>query len=317
MWRWLHIERDSMGAPGNANTVHGTIKAVENDRPQAGQSWVFIDQTLGEESRNQYENGIMSAGGASYTVIENINICLFPNWLIGDCLFSPFLFFQGIRARVTITITRIPLGLQGNPFTLHDDDDDTALPRLPDLNLIQNDDAKDKNLFSWAYIRPINDGGGGKTNEQDFPFDLNTSDDEAMNPNYYTPRHQSIGANDEVYWVVYLLSIFQGPLLEDFDPNQQVGILGWCVLPGNPCGNLSILYVEQYRDPGGCRGLEPQAGVRSGLQATVAHEIGHSFGGMHKDGGIMASEEQACLKNNPQFTDITLNRIRSTRKPGG
>lgn len=34
-------------------------------------------------------------------------------------------------------------------------------------------------------------------------------------------------------------------------------------------------------------------------------------------GGIMASGSQACLKVNPQFTDITLNRIRSVRNPGG
>ncbi len=219
-----------------------------------------------------------------------------------------------------MTVLNDPAGAPPNnvPFDLHDDDDDTILPHLPDLDWLQDNDNPNQNLFVWAYVRPIHDGGGGKTDERDFPFDLNTDDDEAKNPNYYTPRRQSVKANDEVYWVVYLLSIFQGPLLEDFDPNQQLGTLCWCVLPGNrnPCGNLSIFYVEQYRDPGGCRGLDHQAGVRSGLQATIVHEIGHSFGGIHADGGIMASGTQACLKNDPRFTDITLNRIRSTRRPG-
>jgi hypothetical protein len=303
VWRRLHIERDSMQAPPNrpqacpggwivnVNTVCGMITNVAAGAPN--NSIVTTDQFL--EDLNQYENGLLRLGPAA----RRFNV-------LGNA--------AGPNATVTVQNDAAGAPPSNVPFDLHDDDDDAILPRLPDLDLVQDNDNPKQNLLVWAYVRPTNDGGGGKTDERDFPFDLNTSDKEATDPNYYAPRHQSIGANDEDYWVVYLLSIFQGPLLKDFDPNQQLGFLGLCVLPGNPCGNLSIFYVEQYRE--WCGGLNPQAGVRSGLQATVVHEIGHSLGGIHSDGGIMASGTQACLKNSLQFTDITLNRIRSTSKPG-
>ncbi len=39
----------------------------------------------------------------------------------------------------------------------------------------------------------------------------------------------------------------------------------------------------------------------------------------YADGGIMATwtTDKVCLKQNPQFTNITLNRMRSIRYPGG
>ena len=280
----------------NMNTVCGSITNVAPG-PQANQSLVTIDQTL--EDVDQYENGLLRLGpppARQFNALGNT---------------------AGVNATVRVQNDAGGAPPVNQPFDLHDDDNDAVLPRLPDLGWMQDSDNPQQNLFAWAYIRPVDDGGGGTTGEQGFPFDVNTEDDnEALNESYYTKR-QSTNSNSNDYWVVYLLSAFQGPVFRDGDPNDQPARIGVCSFvgqaPGTICGNVLLFYVEAYRDA--CGGLDTAPGIRSGLQATVVHEVGHSFGAdlFHTEGGIMA---QGCLKA-PQFTEITLNRIRSAQRPGG
>lgn len=59
-----------MAAPGNANTITGIIKAVENNNPQPGQSYIFIDQALID--KDQYEGGTLGARGAMFPQARRI-----------------------------------------------------------------------------------------------------------------------------------------------------------------------------------------------------------------------------------------------------
>ncbi len=313
VWRRLHVERDSMHNPNQGgirrNTVTGTIINVQPIPPppvlpnrceatvtQLQRGGVALADL---EDVDQYAPGELTVAGLSYKTVTPDPDAKPP-----------------IHANTLDTVTVASLATlcpqAKEQFTLHDDDVDINLPRLPDLDWMQDSDDKDKNLFAMAYIRPVDDGGGGKTGEQDFPFDVNTEDDEANDIKYYSKRQSVTPANNpNDYWMVYILSAFQGPFeLSDGDPdseNKYVGLSPFFLASDN---NVALIYVEGYRDA--CGGLDQGPG-RSGLQATVIHEVGHAFGGIENEGGVM---NQGCLK--PQsFVDITLNSIRSTQRPGG
>jgi len=315
VWRRLHLEVDSMAAPGNANTVNGQIASVVTD-PKAEQSTVTTNQNLADQDQYQCPQGRyphpcqLNTGGRIYNTRSNS---------------------RGPNATVTVSLRDAQNNLQPAPtanqaFTLHDDDQDNVLPQpvtAPGafganawLAWLQDSDQRAENLFADAYVRPVLDGGGNTTNNQaNLALDLNVEDSKLTAS--IVAGKQATGTND--FWISYLQAQFQGPLQRDNDPDNEVdpttGFLARLGITPN-FGDASLIYIESYRD--GCGGTDAAAGIRSGIREVVVHEVGHQFTGQHTDGGIMGPYlSGTCLPPQNSFTDKTLNRIRSTQRPGG
>lgn len=164
---------------------------------------------------------------------------------------------------------------------LHDDDDDTLLPRVPGLGVLEA-------AMKGAYILPLNDGGGNPANNQlDAPFLLNLPGDSRQNDEA-SFRRQAVGADD--FWVVYILASYQHKWTSDHDPNFQTNLweggtggVVWgrvtnlFVVAG---GDGAQIFVETIRD-------RLAFGARAGLEERVlAHEVGHQMGLDHWDVGV-------------------------------
>jgi hypothetical protein len=306
VWRRLHLEVDSMAAPGNANSINGLITNVAAGAI-ANTSVVTTNQNLADQDQYQCPQGrfpnpcSLRVGAQAFNVLGNSSG---PN--------------------ATVTVVGAPPNNQ--PFTLHDDDQDNVLPQpvaAPGavgantwLAWLQDSDLREENLFADAYVRPVLDGGGKATNNQaNLALDLNIENSELTAS--IVAGKQTTGNAD--FWISYLQAQFQGPLQRDNDPDDEVdpttGLPARLGITPN-FGDASLIYIESYRDS--CGGTDAAAGKRLGIREVVVHEVGHQFTGQHTDGGIMGPYlSGTCLPSQNSFTDVTLNRIRSTRQPGG
>ncbi len=314
-WRFLHLELDSMAAPGNANDVSGDITGavtavgvncrvrVTNTSRSDGSATGILDEL------NEFQGGTLTVDGVGYPVVSNSLTRVTVSRVGGAC--PPATGFFGAFG-VGFTFQR--------GFTLHDDDQDSSMPRAPDTSLLQASDTRANNEFVIAYMRPKFNGGGNPSwDENDVPFDLNSniSAAEVSSRGYFTNwNSKDLNANN--YWTVYALSMFQFDINDDGDPNTQSPTLGLNVgwSPTGPDENVVLLPIESYQDAGGCGGLTAIPG-RTGTPATTLHEVGHALAGMHtptdSDGGIM---QQGCNKPSTQFTASMINKLRSGPRPG-
>lgn len=303
VWRWLHLEVDSMAAPPNRpqacpggwvvnmNTVCGRITNVAPS-PQANQSLVTTDQTL--EDDNQYENGSLRLGPPPARQFKSLGNTAGPN--------------------ATVTVQNDATGAPPNnqPFDLHDDDNDAILPNLPDLGWMQNNDNAAQNLFAWAYIRPINDGGGGNFNQQDLTFRANVLDGQEVAQ--ANQGRNSTNTND--FWVSYVQAVFQGWIDADNDPNDEGALLGLCRGCLTSTQNGALIYLETIRDDTQISGIN-QLDIERGV---VVHEIGHQFKARHPTTGEPDDDIMGWAwftnQNNRRFNERNLNQIRSICRPG-
>lgn len=209
--------------------------------------------------------------------------------------------------------------LEDIPVRIHDDDDDSLLPRLPMLDFVQESDNRLENLFADAYIRPVHDGGGDLNNNQtDIPFILNTSHTDAF---YWDSRDN----NRASFWVVYVLSAFQpawDSMKRDDDPIDEKAVFG---LTWSKSGTAGIFtYLETLREGA------PFANNRPGQpedfeRLTVLHEIGHLLYLDHGDNtdnpganGVMNTEPFNLPVHGTfdyRFNDNHLHIIRVSEKP--
>ena len=75
-------------------------------------------------------------------------------------------------ASTSVTVAAANLKI---PYKIHDDDDDTILPRNPLTTLMQAADDPATNVYAPAFIKPVYDGGGNAANNTlTVPFVLNT-----------------------------------------------------------------------------------------------------------------------------------------------
>ena len=277
----------------NVNTVCGMITNVAAGAPN---SIVTTDQFLGDS--NQYENGLLRLGPQAAARRFKV---------LGNTV--------GVNAMVTVQNDNAGAPPNNVPFDLHDDDQDNVLPRLPDLGWMQDSDTPQQNLFAMAYIRPLDDGGGNRANnQQNIAFRANIPDTQAIAQ--ANQGRQSNNAND--FWVSYVQITFQGEVDEDSDPNTEFPTYGLCRECLRGTQNGALIYLEAIRDGTQIAGIN-QLDIERGV---VVHEIGHQFKARHPN--IRAGEPDddimgwAWFTNlaNRRFNDRNLNQIRSICRPG-
>jgi len=175
---------------------------------------------------------------------------------------------------VNLGASTVTVGARANiSVRLHDDDDDTALPRDPLTGLMSASDNVAQNLFAAAYIRPVYDGGGNAGNNTwTVPFVLNTESATVY-------RWGSRGNNSNRFWVVYILAAWQDSCDQmrcDRDPNSE-GVTG-----GSTAGiGGALIYIEQIRERGPTAAGPAAWTARQRREALekriVVHEVGHAM----------------------------------------
>lgn len=286
VWRRVHIETDSMGIV-NGNEVNGLVTGA-NPNPRANTTVLDVNQIL---EHNRFENGLIRITG------------------IGD-----FPVISNGRGRVivqgVIPSTSIPTA--GAAFNLVDDDDfnDNDSPTTlhgdngenvtnASTGLLQDSDSPSDNVFAPAYVRPAYDIGD---NNDFVPFVLNSPTTAAGLIATYDFDSVSTEA-DSSFWTVYLLGAYQSDVTADADPNSEPPTLGQVDAIN---GQGASVFNEVLR---------PRETVISAVvnnAATAAHEIGHLFNGIHRDGGLM---EPSRTRTTAIFSDDTLAKIRSINHP--
>ncbi len=294
VWRKLHVEVDSMGAP-SGTTVAGNITNVAAG-PSPGTSTVTVDIGLGDGSggAGRFQNGTLTALGTSYPVVSN--------------------------TASTLAVTGTPTS--GTSFTLTDDDvvpADVADPDTGDL----------VRAYARAFILPVFDTGLDTSNAA---FDLNTEAAERstqISSNKATP----MSSNDYWTVTVHggfqePLTSDNDPNNEGTSRAWALsGVQGVIFL------TESIRdWIQTPVADGGAGGVDPdptcEAGRSPRRQEILVHEVGHLLSLSHWDGAATAADtcggvmQPSCcpvgdpsVRRSSNFTQQSLQKLRSIAKP--
>lgn len=283
VWRRVHIELDSMGLVAG-NEITGTVATT---RPNARRNVtrVVVNETL-ENAR--FEGGNLTIGTIGSFPVSANN-----------------------RNSVTVQGVVPSATAAGQTYVLVDDDDfnNDDLASLdgdqgenvtgPDTGLIRDSDNAGDNVFAPAYVRPAYDVGD--SNDL-VAFLLNEAGGGALLIPTYDFDAAATEADDD-FWTVYLLGAYQHVTTADADPSREGAVLG---IVDAINGQGANVFNEVLR------GAEINITAVVNNAATTAHEIGHLFGGVHGDGGLMA---QSRTRSTAVFSDDTLATIRSLNHP--
>ena len=169
------------------------------------------------------------------------------------------------------------------PCTIHDDDDDTLLPKLPDTSTMGA-------AYQPAYVVPVYDVGD---NNMNVPFVLNVRSGETVAAQDWDSR----SPNAPDFWVAYLLESYQCQASDqDNDPDSEDRTFG--ATPSSAGGSLIFLEVHQSHE-----GVGDPVGEE---QDTVVHETGHAVG----DSG-----QEDVTDFQSHFLATYLVNIRSSTRP--
>lgn len=300
VWRRLHVEIDSMGAPAGT-TETGNITNVVNIG--GGQSDVTVDIVLDDGSagstNGRFENGVMSAAGVNYAVISN----------------------------TSSTVRVVGLPPIGVGFVLADDDVTPVDVEDPDVGDMVR-------AFSHAFILPVFDTGEDSSN---VAFDLNTEDAE-INGQINAGKGTPMSTAD--YWTVTVHGGFQRRLPSsdigsgDNDPNDEGTPRARAVdsVQGVFLGNESIRdWIQTPVADGGAGGIDPAPPCAADpgtprharRQEILVHEVGHLLSLTHPDGGIVAGTDpcggvmrtSVSPRESSNFTQQSLSKLRSIEQP--
>lgn len=205
-------------------------------------------------------------------------------------------------SKVTVAELRIPYRITDDDMANGTDVDD------PDLTVVPT-------AFAPAYVLPVQDVGNHQGNLT-FIANIPADDNDSVMLGWQFDLSAEEANNN--FWLVYIRGSMQHAWIEDDDPNGEGGVLG-IVTDIGPAGLGANIYLEIFRG-GDAMVAVPASGLSEGH--TVAHEIGHLFGGLHSDctvgaapcasAGLMA---QSSVRNSPDFNEITLDKIRRIPHP--
>jgi len=169
------------------------------------------------------------------------------------------------------------------PCSVHDDDVDSLLPKLPDTSTLAA-------AYAPAYVVPVYDVGD---NDANVPFVLNVADNDAAIDAVLDWVSRSLNAPE--FWVVYILQSFQGPAPgEDADPDSEALTLG--MTPSRTGGSLS--FIETIYDS--------TANPPGRLSNNVVHETGHA---------VADSADEPVTDGTSNFVANYLGLIRDNPSP--
>ena len=300
----LHIEVDSMGE-ATGNNVTGYM--AENGKVSTGTRTVQVTANPPLES-NRFENGRMAIDGRFYPIVDATDT-------------------QDANTADTVTI-RVYSAFNittASTFVLYDDDDmddnDVGVLKgdegddvpMPDKRrLTENSDDPSLNVLVPAYIRPVYDIGD---NNNSVPFSANVENQDVTNlfNGYF---NQSSTHNNTDFWTVYSLGGYQYSTARDGDPRAFFSngsiqtVYGISDVPERArTGRGLVLFTEEGRDTEYPTGWTDPPISRA---YTVAHEVGHLFGCIHADGGLMA---ETAVRTSGAFDPVCLVQIRTAPNP--
>ncbi len=294
VWRKVHIEVDAMKASAG-NFYKGKVTGIA----AAGGGKLDIGTDRADMDPMRLENGRL--------VITDIGA------------FS----ISGNTASRIRTPDAVPAAAMGKDFTAYDDDDfngndgaskkgdtDEALV-APDQSLIQDSDDANKNVFAPGYVRPTYDVTNAKPNPD---FLLNADATTVAGVRAAFEFDNRALNSDADFWTVYLLGGYQANTDRDHDPDTQNANFG---VTDALRGTGSIIFLELV-SPGEIAAvrsqLSPPVRAANAISNAIvtAHEMGHLFGGIDGEGGIM---NQSGSRTQKTFSDRTLAAIRGTPHP--
>jgi hypothetical protein len=340
VWRKLHVETDTMVRPTFAQNTFTMDWNEPRTGPVATQVVFEVDDPPaggGETKDQQFNNGLVELTDATGNVllVEGIVDYVTDEGPIDDLDYMD---------EVTINIPDCGGGQSGlaclsgvtsGVATLSDDDlsdeatftsavwgcDDTyANPAgsiaPPDLSALTQ-------RYGPAYILPVQDMEatavqGLVTFLRNVDFGIN--DGKILWDQALAARNLPISTAD--FWTVMIVSAWQAEEPEDADPNMEIGetpgvTKGICTHKEDFTGDCpttsSIPPAPTYTGIAAVfRAVFGEQGFAAREKYTVAHEIGHTFGLDHSDGGMMCASGDCQTE---PLTAISLKKLREYTSP--
>ncbi len=205
-------------------------------------------------------------------------------------------------------------------------------PLSDTLSRIQTSDNPNENIFAYAYIMPVQDGGGNTSFiNHDVYFSRNnsaTGDSNGLGITAQIGQGQDSGSSESNdFWVSYVQIAYQGDSIKDADPNfaltdDDKDVAGQTPAVTNDSvsnssqvplgGQGSLVYIETLSDYFRNRGFSERGLV-------TAHEIGHQFG-INGDGinqGVMTGSATSIQIGDEKFIPLHINVMRwRVKSPG-
>lgn len=322
VWRKVHFEGDSMQNV-TGNSVTGTV----TDTKKVSNGTQTLNLSVMNLEPDRFDGGTMTITHGTITRTFKVLSVTY------DTTTTPPTIVTHANTASAVTFSNNAGAfnvVNGDSFTLYDDDDfndnegttlrgdegevmpapDTSMTSLiyPTDNPCSDVLTSYCNVFASAYTKPIYDLPNATTK---VPFVLNLPMSVDITQTGAIPAEvqaafrfdNSTLSDMDQFWAVYFTSAYQIDERFDGDPNGSQNVLGITdSLVGSGQGCLLFLENTRVRE-GGSRW---NTGALS-RNYTMAHELGHKFGGIHTDLGLMA---QSSTRTSGIFSDITLNRMR-------